>query len=206
MNKSLFQKRFAKDSTDSQPAALAAEGSRTPLGPLRLWTIGHSSHPLDDFRSLLQAEAIGCVADVRRYPSSRAYPHFNAGPLGTALAEVNINYQPFTELGGRRKARADSINTVWRNSSFRGYADYMETSEFRAALHRLLALAAQKRCAIMCSEALWWRCHRALIADVLKARGAELLHIMSDGKVVEHPYTSAAQIVAGTLHYGPAPD
>mgnify|MGYP001467961938 CR=1 FL=1 len=205
MDDGSLQMSFSMPASGPHPALQAADGPVRPPEPLRLWTIGHSSHPLDEFIALLQGQQIGCLADVRRYPGSRAHPHFNVGPLAAALARVEIDYQPFTELGGRRKARPGSTNTVWRNASFRGYADYMETPEFRAGLERLLALAAQTRCAIMCSEALWWRCHRSLIADVLKARGDDILHIMGGGTVTEHPYTSAAQVEDGHLHYGSAP-
>ncbi len=155
--------------------------------------------------SLLGAHAIEVVADVRRHAGSRAHPHFNPEPLALSLAGARIEYCPYPELGGRRKARADSPNTVWRNVSFRGYADYMETPEFSAGVNRLMQAGRSKGIALMCSEAVWWRCQRSLIADALKVQGVEVLHIMERGKVTEHPYTSAARIVNGRLSYAEAP-
>ena len=134
------------------------------------------------------------------------HPHFNAEALTRSLAEAGLRYQGYVDLGGRRTPRADSANTRWRNASFRGYADYMETPAFDAALARLMADAAEARTAIMCAEAPWWRCHRALIADALKARGIEVLHIMGKESLIVHPYTSAASVVDGKLSYGPPRD
>lgn len=151
---------------------------------------------------LLGSQSIEVLADVRRYAGSRAHPHFNPEPLAGALSEAGIDYRPFPELGGRRAPRPDSPNTVWRNQAFRGYADYMETVEFRAGLDRLVQAAREQRTAVLCAEAVWWRCHRSMIADALKARGIGVLHIMDAGKTVEHPYTSAARIVEGQLRYG----
>ncbi|MBA3562490.1 MAG: DUF488 domain-containing protein [Gammaproteobacteria bacterium] len=170
--------------------------------PGSIWTIGHSSRPISEFLALLEPAHIAALADVRRHAGSRAHPHFNPGPLAEALSAEGIEYAPFPELGGRRTPNADSRNTVWRNRSFRGYADYMETSEYRAGIDRLLIVAAEKRTVVLCAEALWWQCHRALIADDLKARGITISHIMGAGKPVEHPYTSAAQLVDGKLVYG----
>ena len=116
-----------------------------------------------------------------------------------------MRYMPFPELGGRRKPGPESPNTVWRNLSFRGYADYMETSGYRAGMERLLGIAVEERTALLCSEALWWRCHRALIADDLKARGILVMHIMGLEEAVEHPFTAAARILDGRLVYGPGP-
>lgn len=169
------------------------------------WTIGHSSRSAGEFLDLLRAQSLDAVADVRRYPGSRAHPHFAARALAGLLAEADIEYHPFPELGGRRTPRPDSPNTVWRNTAFRGYADYMETAAFREGLDRLMALTRRRRTAILCSEALWWRCHRSLIADALKARGVLVFHVMAGGKSVEHPYTSAARIEAGQLTYRPGP-
>jgi uncharacterized protein (DUF488 family) len=169
-----------------------------------LWTVGHSTRPIAEFIALLRASGVARVADVRRHPGSRRHPQYNAGPLAAALREAGIDYEPMPELGGRRAPRPDSRNVAWRNDSFRGYADYMETPAFRAALDRLLERAGERPTAIMCAEAMWWSCHRALIADALKARGLTVLHIMDAGKSVEHPYTSAARIVGGRLDYGAA--
>ena len=166
-----------------------------------LWTIGHSTRSADEFLQLLAKYDIQVLADVRRFPGSRKYPHFNEEALRESLTAAGIEYVPMTELGGRRKARPDSKNTAWRNESFRGYADYMETVEFQAGIDRLLALAQRKRTAVMCSEAVWWRCHRSLIADYLKVRGVDVRHILSETKIEEHPYTSAARIQKGRLTY-----
>jgi uncharacterized protein (DUF488 family) len=166
-----------------------------------LWTIGHSTHSADAFIGILRAHQIEALADVRAMPGSRRYPHFNREVLADALAKATIAYVHCPDLGGRRKPRPDSANTAWRNEAFRGYADYMETGEFQRAIDDLANLAAQKRTAIMCAEAVWWQCHRALIADWLKVRGVEVLHILSENKVEPHPFTSAAQISDGRLSY-----
>jgi uncharacterized protein (DUF488 family) len=142
---------------------------------------------------------------VRRFPGSRLHPQFNSGALGQSLAAAGIEYRSAPELGGRRTPRRDSRNTAWRNASFRGYADYMETAEFRAALQGLLSDAAAGRTAVMCAEAVWWQCHRSLIADALKVRGVEVLHILDGPKLAEHPYTTAARVVDGQLDYGSTP-
>src|SRR5580698_5069158 len=142
-----------------------------------LWTIGHSTHPLDEFLALLARHEIEAVADVRRFPGSRRLPQFNHDALAAALGARDIRYEPFPELGGRRTPRPDSTNLAWRNASFRGYADYMETAEFQGAIARLLPIARARRTTVMCAEALWWRCHRSLIADYTKAAGHTVLHI-----------------------------
>jgi uncharacterized protein (DUF488 family) len=176
------------------------------MRPAVIWTIGHSTRLLEEFFGLLRGERIELLADVRRYPASRMHPHFNAGALGKSLIAADLRYEGYPQLGGRRTPRAGSTNTRWRNASFRGYADYMASPAFDAALGRLMAGAADARTAIMCAEAPWWRCHRALIADALKARGVEVLHIMGEESLLVHPYTSAASIVDGKLYYGPSRD
>jgi len=168
---------------------------------LNLWTIGHSTRDIDEFISLLTENNIEAVADVRSLPGSRKFPQFNAESLAESLHAAGIEYIPFKQLGGRRKVRKDSPHTVWRHPAFRGYADYMETDDFRKGIDDLLRLARQKRTAIMCSEAVWWRCHRSMIADYLKSIGVTVIHIMAPGKTEEHPYTSAASIVDGKLVY-----
>jgi uncharacterized protein (DUF488 family) len=169
---------------------------------VRLWTIGHSTRKIDIFISLLEENGIKVVADVRSLPGSKRYPQFNKERLAKSLKEHGIRYEHFAELGGRRKPRADSRNTAWRNASFRGYADHMETKEFRKGLKRLVDLANETGpTAIVCAEALWWRCHRALISDYLKARGIDVMHIVDANKSELHPYTSAARVVGGTLSY-----
>ena len=167
-----------------------------------MWTIGHSTRTIDIFISLLEENGINLVADVRSLPGSKRYPQFNRETLANSLNEHEIRYEHFPELGGRRKTRKDSRNTAWRNASFRGYADHMETKEFRKGIERLLDLADKiGPTAIMCAEAVWWRCHRALISDYLKAQGTEVIHIVGEKKTEPHPYSSAARIVDGALSY-----
>jgi uncharacterized protein (DUF488 family) len=168
----------------------------------RIWTIGHSTRKIDTFVSVLEENGIKLIADVRIFPGSKRYPQFNKELLANSLSEQGVRYEHFPELGGRRKSKADSKNTAWRNEAFRGYADYMETEDFRKGIARLVDLAGQTGpTAIMCAEALWWRCHRALISDFLKARGVEVTHIVDLGKTEPHPFTSAARIVNGELTY-----
>ena len=186
---------------------------------MRIWTIGHSTRTIDEFISLLKANGIKLLVDVRAFPASKRYPQFNKEALAESLIAQGIRYEHFPELGGKRKSKPDSRNTAWRNVSFRGYADYMETEQFQKGVERLLAFARSdpesfrdRNCdgweavtpcpiAIMCAEAVWWRCHRSLIADYLKAGGVEVLHILGANKVDPHPYTSAARIVNGELSY-----
>jgi uncharacterized protein (DUF488 family) len=167
-----------------------------------MWTIGHSTRKIDDFISLLKENGIKLLADVRMFPGSKRYPQFGKETLAQSLGKAGIGYEHFPELGGRRKVKPDSKNTAWRNESFRGYADYMETNEFENGIERLVDLSEKSRpTAIMCAEAVWWRCHRSLISDYLKARGVEVLHILDRSKVEPHPFTSAAKIVNGELSY-----
>jgi uncharacterized protein (DUF488 family) len=169
----------------------------------RIWTIGHSTRKIDIFLSLLQENGIKLVADVRMFPGSKRYPQFGREALAESLSEHGIRYEHFPELGGRRKAKPNSHNTAWRNESFRGYADYMETKDFQKGIERLVDLAEKSGpTAIMCAEAVWWRCHRSLISDHLKARGVEVIHILDAKKNEQHPFTSAAQIVNDQLSYG----
>jgi uncharacterized protein (DUF488 family) len=171
----------------------------------RLWTVGHSTHSLDQFLGLLAAHDIEMVADVRRYPGSRRWPHFAREALAGALADRGLGYDWFPELGGRRAPRADSANTAWRNAGFRGYADYMASEPFAEGLARLASLGCGLRTAIMCAEAVWWRCHRALIADALRWAGFEVYHILGLAPSTPHPYTSAARITEGRLSYAALP-
>jgi uncharacterized protein (DUF488 family) len=171
-------------------------------GPQKIWTIGHSTRTLDDFVELLRSNDIEAIADVRSLPGSRKFPQFNAEELAKSLPQHGIEYIPFKILGGRRKVRPDSPHTVWRHKAFRGYADYMDTPQFLKGINQLLELAKQKRTAIMCAEAVWWRCHRSMIADHLKSIGCVVEHIMDNGKNVIHPYTAAARIENGRLVYG----
>jgi uncharacterized protein (DUF488 family) len=169
-----------------------------------IWTIGHSTRTIDDFLELLGANKIEAVADVRSYPGSRRYPQFNVEALSESLMKSGIDYVPLKKLGGRRPTRADSPNTVWRNKAFRGYADFMETAEFKGGIDELLELARRKRTAVMCAEAVWWRCHRSMISDYLKASGVTVEHIMDGRTNVIHPFTGPARILNGELTYGAA--
>jgi uncharacterized protein (DUF488 family) len=166
-----------------------------------IWTIGHSTLAIEDFIDKLRSFDIEVLVDVRSFPGSRRYPHFNQENVSASLIAAGIGYEHLRELGGRRRARPDSLNVAWRNESFRGYADYMETEGFREGIERLLAIAGKQRVAIMCSEAVWWRCHRSMISDYLKASGIDVNHIMGSGKSDPHPFTSAARIVNGELSY-----
>ena len=169
----------------------------------RVWTIGHSTRSLEQFLELLEAHEIQAVADVRRFPGSRRWPHFAGEPLAGALAARNLGYVWLPELGGRREPRPDSPNTGWRSASFRGYADYMETEPFAEGLERLASLACGLRSATMCAEALWWRCHRGLIADALRWAGFDVFHIQGPSSCAPHPFTSAARVEGGRLSYLP---
>lgn len=166
-----------------------------------LWTIGHSTREFDRFLELLQSNGIETLADVRHYPGSRKFPQYNKDQLENSLPKKNIEYIHLVDLGGRRKVQPNSKNDAWRNASFQGYADYMETVPFKNALEKLKEIASEKRTAIMCSEAVWWRCHRSMIADILKAEGWTVLHIMAENNVPEHPFTSPAKVVDGKLDY-----
>lgn len=180
------------------------EDAPDPGLPAVVWTIGHSSRDWQEFLALLHSQSIELLVDVRRFAGSRKNPQFGSDRLPVALATAGLEYLAIPELGGRRAAHADSINTIWRNPSFRAYADHMQTPEYRHGREQLLAAALAQRTAIMCAEAVWWRCHRSLIADDLKVMGVPVLHIMGPGKLVEHPFTSAASVYDGKLVYGPA--
>ncbi|ANH80529.1 Fe-S cluster assembly protein HesB [Niabella ginsenosidivorans] len=150
---------------------------------------------------MLQSFDISTLADIRRFPGSRKYPWFNKEDLAAALEKNGIRYMHLEELGGRRKVQKDSGNSRWRNASFRGYADYMETAAFEKAVLKLEALALAQPTAYMCSEAVWWRCHRSMVSDYLKAKGWKVLHIMAAGKAEEHSYTSPARVVGDRVFY-----
>ena len=168
---------------------------------ITIWTIGHSTRSGEEFSEILLAHEIKVLVDVRSFPGSRRYPQFNREVLAASLAKLGIEYRHEPRLGGRRKPRADSHNTAWKNVSFRAYADHMESEEFRRGVEELLEVAADARTAVMCAEAVWWRCHRSLISDYLKAEGQTVLHIIDQKKAEEHPFTSAARIVDGKLSY-----
>ena len=168
---------------------------------MKIWTVGHSTRSGEEFVKILLAHQIKVLVDVRTYPGSRRYPQFNKAELAGLLNQSGIEYHHEPRLGGRRTPRPDSHNTAWRNAQFRGYADHMETDEFKSGVRELLELAASARVAVMCAEAVWWRCHRSLIADYLKAEGHEVVHIVNEKKTEEHPFTSAARIIDGELSY-----
>jgi uncharacterized protein (DUF488 family) len=173
--------------------------SDTPPRPV--YTIGHSTRTIGDFIAMLQAHGVERVADVRTIPRSRRHPQFEKDALQTALEEAGIGYVHLPGLGGLRHAHRDSSNRGWRNASFRGYADYMQTAEYAQALEQLLALAAQERTAIMCAEAVPWRCHRSLIADSLTVRGIPVEHITSKTHRQPHALTSFARVEQGRITY-----
>lgn len=166
-----------------------------------IYTIGHSTHSLTEFIDILRSFDIKTLADIRSLPGSRKFPQFNKENLKISLEENGINYIHMHGLGGRRKMKKDSKNNRWHNDSFRGYADYMETEDFKYAVASLENIALKHITVYMCSEAVWWRCHRSLVSDYLKAKGWIVLHIMAADKVQEHPYTSPAIVIDGHISY-----
>ena len=166
-----------------------------------IWTIGHSTRSFEEFVAMLHSFQIELVVDVRSFPGSRRYPHFNKEILINSLPENGIEYLHLLGLGGRRKTVPDSNNMGWRHVAFRGYADYMETEDFENAAKELEKLGEGKRTAYMCSEAVWWRCHRSMISDWLKMRGWTVWHIMGLNKKEEHPWTGPARVIDGKLDY-----
>ena len=167
-----------------------------------IFTIGHSTHRPEEFLKLLRGHRIEAIADVRRWPSSRRLPHFNAGSLAEALPREAIAYVQLGDaLGGRRRPRPDTPNTGWRVAGFRGYADHMESAEFRSALAELEDLGRERRTAFMCAEGPWWRCHRQLIADALLARGWDVQHVMPDGRLEQHRLTPFAIVEGEAVTY-----
>ncbi len=166
-----------------------------------IYTIGHSTRSIESFLEMLKSFNIKTLVDVRHFPGSRKFPHFNKEALSASLAAESIRYEHIESLGGRRKPLADSPNTAWRHTAFRGYADHMESEEFKQGIERLKRLALNAPTAFMCSEAVWWRCHRSLISDLLKSEGWNVQHIMEVGTSKEHPYTAPAKIMEGRLSY-----
>lgn len=166
-----------------------------------VWTIGHSTRTLAEFLQLLEQHRIELLVDVRRYPGSRRWPQFASTTLEESLRLVGMLYLPLPSLGGRRRPVPNSPNTAWRSPMFRGYADYMETEDFAEGLLELEACVYGFRTCIMCAEAVWWRCHRGLIADVLRWQGFAVRHILSASSTVDHPYTPAATVTPGGICY-----
>jgi uncharacterized protein (DUF488 family) len=172
-------------------------------GPPTIFTVGHSNRTWDAFLALLHPHGVKAIADVRRFPGSRRLPQFNDAQLAQNLPAAGIAYLPFPNLGGRRKPNPDSPNTGWRNDSFRAYADHMQTPAFQLALDDLIAQAAQTATAIMCAEAVPWRCHRSLIADALLVRGWHVLDIMSPSSAKPHKLTPFARVLGTGITYPP---
>lgn len=175
-------------------------------GAPRIWTIGHSTHPIGAFIELLAEHGIQCLADVRHYPGSRRNPQFRSDALAAAVRAAGIDYCHLVDLGGRRRLAADSANTGWRHPAFRGYADYMATPAYAAAFAALEARARAARTAVMCAELLWWRCHRSMLADELVLRGWEVVHILGPGQVAGHAFRVPARLVDGHVVYARAAD
>ena len=166
-----------------------------------LFTIGHSTRTLDELVAILKAFGVATLADVRTVPRSRRVPWFNAETLGADLARFGLAYVPMTELGGLRKAKPDSPNTAWRNASFRGYADYMQTPAFEAGLERLIDTASAAPTAVMCAEAVPWRCHRSLIGDAMIARGWHVVDLMGEKTAKPHNLTEFARVEGNKVTY-----
>lgn len=166
-----------------------------------IWTIGHSTRTFEDFYRLLKDHNISQLIDVRRFPGSRKWPQFNKEIFEKLLNDREIAYTHMENLGGRRKGNPASQNVAWKNPSFRAYADYAETASFQQALEKLKTLAMERQSAIMCSEAVWWRCHRSIISDYLAVNGWKVLHILSKSNIQQHQYTSAAMVSDGKLNY-----
>lgn len=166
-----------------------------------IYTIGHSTHSLEQFIQMLLFFEIKNLVDIRRFPGSRKFPQFNQENLKESAAQHGIQYIYLEGLGGRRKEPDKSIPSRWRNASFRGYAAYMNTADFDTAILQLQEIASKETTIYMCSEAVWWRCHRTLVSDYLKVKGWQVEHIMSLGKCTPHSYTSPAQVCDGTLSY-----
>jgi uncharacterized protein (DUF488 family) len=166
-----------------------------------IWTIGHSTRTIYEFVAMLKSFHIKTIADIRSFPGSKRFPHFNKENLELSLPKYDINYVHLKKLGGRRKPKPDSKNIAWRNDSFRGYADYMETDSFKNEIEKLEQLAEKENVAYMCSEAVWWRFHRSLVSDYLKLRGWTVMNIIDMEKAQEHPYTTPARIENGNLFY-----
>jgi uncharacterized protein (DUF488 family) len=178
--------------------------SKHSAWPATIWTIGHSARPIEEFLGLLTESRIEVVADVRSFPGSRKNPQYGKEALAATLVTHSMGYHWLPALGGRRRASPDSPNTAWRNASFRGYADYMSSAEFEHGLAQLKEVASKALTAVMCSEAVWWRCHRSMIADALCVRGIGVMHIVDAKHIMVHPMTAPARIVRGDLSYAAA--
>jgi uncharacterized protein (DUF488 family) len=176
-------------------------GKGEPRSGPALWTVGHSNHPLEKFLGILRSHGVRQVLDVRRFPTSRKWPHFDAAALTASLGVAGIGYLSLPELGGRRPSRPDSPHTAWRNEAFRGYADFMETPEFAEAFERAAGLAREDPSAILCAEAVPWRCHRALLADAFLARGWSVEDILSESESRPHRLPPFARVEGTRVIY-----
>jgi uncharacterized protein (DUF488 family) len=166
-----------------------------------IFTVGHSTRPIEEFVHLLEAHGVQRLIDIRTVPRSRTNPQFNRDTLPASLKTAGIEYLHMPELGGLRHARPDSPNTAWRNDSFRGYADYMQTQEFAGAIERLIEIGARKQVAVMCAEAVPWRCHRSLVADALTARGISVEDILIATRRQPHQLTPFARVEGTRVWY-----
>lgn len=170
-------------------------------GPHTIFTVGHSTRPINEFIGLLRSNGLRRLIDIRTIPKSRHNPQFNTDSLAHALRAAGIEYVHLKELGGLRRPKPDSPNAAWRNASFRGYADYMQTEDFERALERAIELARQKRSVLMCAEAVPWRCHRSLVADALVVRGIEVLEIVGPSPPEPHKLTLFANVRGTRITY-----
>jgi uncharacterized protein (DUF488 family) len=175
--------------------------SEADAPPVAIHTVGHSSHSAEAFLTLLRSHDIRQIADVRLIPKSRRHPQFSDRELPAWLSDSGISYRHFRDLGGRRRPVRNSVNTGWQVEAFRGYADYMQTPTFEAAISALLAFAGQGRTAVMCAEAVWWQCHRRLLADFLTVRGIPILHVLPSGPAKPHELSEFARVGATGVTY-----
>lgn len=178
-----------------------------PLCEPEIVTVGHGTAEAEAFSVLLREARVELVVDIRRFPGSRRHPHFGTDQMAKWLPEAGVQYTWFEALGGRRKGPADSPHTGLRNLQFRAYADYMESEDFQSGAAELADLAQRRRLAVMCSESVWWRCHRRLLADYLVlAAGWKVKHLFHDGREADHPVTPGARLVDGQVRYDPVPE
>ncbi|MEO6637046.1 MAG: DUF488 domain-containing protein [Ginsengibacter sp.] len=166
-----------------------------------IYTIGHSTRSLEEFIKMLNSFEVQILADIRSLPGSNRYPQFNKENLKISMPAAGIQYKHLRDLGGRRKVKKDTRNNRWRSDSFKGYADYMETPEFKIAIENLEQIALKNTTAYMCSEAVWWRCHRSMVSDYLKVEHWKVFHIIAPAKAQEHSFTEPALVVNDTLTY-----
>jgi len=194
---------IAREAQVGDPSSVESKDRRDAFGgsSRTIWTIGHSTRSPEEFVALLGEHRVQVLADVRQFPTSQRVPWTAKASLAKALSDRGIAYEHFADLGGFRKALPDSVNTGWRNAGFRGYADYMASAEFSAALDRLIAVAADGRTAIMCAESVPWKCHRSLLSDALVVRGVRVMHILSASKTQDHGLTPFAHVHGGRITY-----